>query len=68
MEDNKDKVALNDDLLDQVSGGMWIHGVYYGQVNPNPVDRCSCGTRLESFGCPNPYCPNSPFYNTAPND
>ena len=64
MENKKDKVTLNDELLDKVSGGDIIDGEHYGLLREGI---CSCGRKLESDGCcSTPACPNSPFYNVPP--
>ena len=67
MENKKDKVALNDELLDKVSGGDIIDGEHDGMFSGGAEGICSCGRKLESDGCcSNPACPNSPFYNVPP--
>ena len=60
MENKKDKkVALNDELLDKVSGGE------DGENNGT----CECGAPLVDGGvCLNPFCPRSNTYTPATND
>ena len=53
MENKKGKIALNDDLLDQVSGGGGGIGMTCGL----------CGSSLDNFGnCTNSDCPACPVY------
>ena len=55
MENRKEKVALNDELLDKVSGGTTL-GDFFNECP-------SCHTPLDSDGnCPNEYCPLSVYY------
>lgn len=53
MENKKEKVALNDELLNEVAGG-------------SDEEYCSCGAPLAPGGvCLNPLCPLSNTYTPA---
>ena len=58
MENKKDKkVALNDELLDAVSGGS-----DEGSGDSQEQLICTCGGPLISGACINALCPNSNLY------
>ena len=54
MENKKGKVALNDELLDKVSGGDDI------EINFDPCEECTL-PKVNGV-CVNPGCKASPFY------
>lgn len=53
MENKKGKVAMNDELLDKVSGGV--------NTDDN-WELCSCGMIKSNGVCPNPGCEHGPNY------
>ena len=55
MENKKDKVTLNDELLDKVSGGVIINGEHYGLPchKATPCNSCPDQNTERCFNCPN---------------
>jgi hypothetical protein len=55
MENKKGEVALNDKLLDMVSGGIPVGG-------PSIPCCSNCGSWLDNGICKNSECSHSPYY------